>query len=217
MNTMYIFVSSIIAFYLSFFLHRSLARKKFPYLSSLSKSNRWGKIFVSGLFAILTIGLLFKISHQSDEVVLESILNNDVERIFSILIAVISGIIVILLLPKILERMQGKISHAFFVQWDVIVLVLLIIFAEFGVLNWLKEIDVYVFEQYLDFVLWYSLTLIILGTMLGWAYLTKVCRNQRILTCPKTVIITLLSQILIVSCANILMLIMWYVITHIPI
>jgi len=214
MSMIYVLLFSLITFSLSLFLHKNWAQNEYPYLSSLAKSSSgFGKIVSSSLLAIFTLILLLKIFHQPD--FFKSI-SQDLENVISILFALVSFIAVLLLLPQILEKMQGKVFRSFFIQWDVISLGALIILVEFSILNWLKETDVYVLEKYLNFVLWYSLALIVIGTLLGTIYLVRVHKIQKVLTNPKFILVTLLSQIVIVSYANMLMWIMWHIIIHFP-
>jgi len=184
----------------SFFFHNRLIKKKYLYSKGVTtRYRRMEEIIILLVLIILTLFLPFKASQLSLPDFMKSIPDN----LISICFAVIAGfVIIVTFLPKLLDKMQGKISYQFFFHLDFIIATLLIVITEFSVLNWIKETGIYIHEQFGEFVLLYSFSLVILGTLLEY-----LCRSKP--TNWSAILITILNQIIIISYANILMLIIW--------
>ena len=184
----------------SFFFHNRLIQNKSPYSKGVTtRYRRMEKVIILLALIILIIFLPFNASQLSLPDFIKSIPDN----LISILLAVMAGFaIMVVFLPKLLDKMQGQISYQFFVHIDFLIPTLLIVITEFSVLNWLKETGIYIHEQFGIFVLLYSLSLIILGTFLEYIFRSKPTNWSAILS-------TILNQIILISCANILMLFIW--------
>ncbi len=122
----------------------------------LEPKERWG-----GYAALLfgTIALMLLIAPSS---------SFRLDILIAIGFSVIMSFFILLTLNSLLGNMkEGKLSVRFLVNQNLLLVIYLIVFTELSFLNWLKEVSTYFQNQFLAFIVLYSILLVMVGSYLG--------------------------------------------------